>query len=143
MAAKFARLTLKIAIKLHLVAESCTICSSRSRRPVRKLLDTLSYVVLKKKTNSMKQGPSCKAKSHSASQDISRPLRNPKAHYSVHKTRPLVPILSQMYPIHTFPTYFPKIRCNIILQPTHRSSAWYRPFCFRPKLCNHFFLLCN
>jgi len=30
-------------IKLHLVAESCTICSSHSKRPVRKLLDTLSY----------------------------------------------------------------------------------------------------
>jgi len=28
----------------HLVAESCTICSSRSRRPVRKLLDTPSYI---------------------------------------------------------------------------------------------------
>jgi hypothetical protein len=43
MAAKLTRLTHKIAIQLHLVAESCTICSSRSRRPVRKLLDTLSY----------------------------------------------------------------------------------------------------
>jgi hypothetical protein len=32
MAAKFTRLTHKIAIQLHLVAESCTICSSRSRR---------------------------------------------------------------------------------------------------------------
>jgi hypothetical protein len=42
-AAKLIRLTQKIAIRLHLVAESCTICSSRSRRPVRKLLDTLSY----------------------------------------------------------------------------------------------------
>jgi len=30
-------------IQLHLVAESRTICSSRSRRPVRKLLDTPSY----------------------------------------------------------------------------------------------------
>jgi hypothetical protein len=38
------RLTHKIAIQLHLVAESCTIYSSRSsRRPVRKLLDTPSY----------------------------------------------------------------------------------------------------
>jgi hypothetical protein len=37
MVAKLTRLTHKIAIKLHLVAESCTICSSRSRRPVRKL----------------------------------------------------------------------------------------------------------
>jgi hypothetical protein len=38
MAAKLTRLTHKIAIQLHLVAERCTICSSRSRRPVRKLL---------------------------------------------------------------------------------------------------------
>jgi len=30
---------------LQLVAESCTICSSRSGRPVRKLLDTPSYPV--------------------------------------------------------------------------------------------------
>jgi hypothetical protein len=42
MAAKLTRLTNKIAIQLHLVAESCTIFSSRSRQPVRKLLDTLS-----------------------------------------------------------------------------------------------------
>jgi hypothetical protein len=43
MVAKLARLTHKIAIQLHLVAESCTICSSHSRRPVRKLLYTPSY----------------------------------------------------------------------------------------------------
>jgi hypothetical protein len=42
--AKLTRLTHKIGIQLHPVAESCTICSSRSRWPVRKLLDTLSYV---------------------------------------------------------------------------------------------------
>jgi hypothetical protein len=41
MAAKLTRLTHKIAIQLYLVAESCTIRSSRSRRPVRKLLDAL------------------------------------------------------------------------------------------------------
>jgi hypothetical protein len=40
MAAKLTRLTHKVAIQLHLVAESCTICSSRSRRPVQKLLHT-------------------------------------------------------------------------------------------------------
>jgi hypothetical protein len=43
MAAELTRLTHKIAIQMHLVAENCTICSSRSRRPVRKLLDTPSY----------------------------------------------------------------------------------------------------
>jgi hypothetical protein len=44
MAAKLTRLTHKTAIQLHLVAESCTICSSRSRRPVRKLLVTPSCI---------------------------------------------------------------------------------------------------
>jgi hypothetical protein len=44
MAAKLTRRTHKIAIQLHLVADSCTICSSRSRQPVRKLLDTPSYI---------------------------------------------------------------------------------------------------
>jgi hypothetical protein len=44
MAAKLTRLTHNIAIHLYLVAESCTICSSRSRQPVRKLLDTPSCI---------------------------------------------------------------------------------------------------
>jgi hypothetical protein len=42
--AKLTRLTHKIAIQLHLVAEGDIICSSRSMRPVLKLLDTPSYV---------------------------------------------------------------------------------------------------
>jgi len=44
MEAKLTRLTHKIAMKLHLVAESFTICSFRSRRQLRKLLDTPSYM---------------------------------------------------------------------------------------------------
>jgi len=44
MGTKLTRLTHKITIQLHLVAESCNICNSRSRRPVRKLLDTPSYI---------------------------------------------------------------------------------------------------
>jgi len=43
MAAKLTRLTHEIATQVHLVAESCTIYSYRSRRPVPKLLDTPSY----------------------------------------------------------------------------------------------------
>jgi len=39
--AKFTRLIHKVAIQLHLVASSYTICSSCYRHPVRKLLDTL------------------------------------------------------------------------------------------------------
>jgi hypothetical protein len=45
MAAKHTRLAHKITIKLHLMAESYTICSSRSRQPVRKLLVTLSRML--------------------------------------------------------------------------------------------------
>jgi hypothetical protein len=58
MAAKLTMLTHKIAIQLHLVVESCNICSSRCRRPVRILLDTPSCVsnndvpsILETKTN--------------------------------------------------------------------------------------------
>jgi len=46
MAAKLTRLIHKTAIQLHLAAESCTICSSHSTRPVWKLLDTPSYVFM-------------------------------------------------------------------------------------------------
>jgi len=42
MATKRTRLIHKIVIQLQLVAESCTICSSRSRWPVRELMDTPS-----------------------------------------------------------------------------------------------------
>jgi len=45
MATKLPILTHKIAIQLHLVAESSTFCSSRSWRPVRILLVTPSYSV--------------------------------------------------------------------------------------------------
>jgi hypothetical protein len=44
MAAELTRLTHKIAIQLHLMEENCTICSSHSRRPVRKLLDIIVFL---------------------------------------------------------------------------------------------------
>jgi len=43
MASKLTRLTDKIAMQLHSLAESCTIRSSHYRQPIRKLLDTPSY----------------------------------------------------------------------------------------------------
>jgi hypothetical protein len=44
--AKLTRLTHKIAVQLHLVEHSSTICSSHSRQPVQKLQNTPSYTVL-------------------------------------------------------------------------------------------------
>jgi hypothetical protein len=56
MAAKLTTVTHKIAIQLHLVAESCMIYSSRSRRAVRKLLDTASNLILFREFGNKKHG---------------------------------------------------------------------------------------
>jgi len=77
----------------------------------------------------MQESLSWHANSHIGSQEILRLLCTPKIHYRVHKSPPLVPILSQMYLIHNFPPYFPEIFSNIILTPP-RSSEWSRPFWF-------------
>jgi hypothetical protein len=55
-AAKLTRLTYKIAIQLQLVAENCTICSSRSRRPVLKLLDTPRMSVIMQPVTTLMKG---------------------------------------------------------------------------------------
>jgi hypothetical protein len=61
--------------------------------------------------NSMEQSPSQVAKSHSASQEITLLLWNPRVHYHIHNSPPQVAILSQMNQFQTFP----KIHSNIIV----------------------------
>jgi hypothetical protein len=62
-------------------------------------------------------------------------LCNQKSHYRVHNGLPLVPILSQIIPVQTFlPPYFPKIRYNVTLPSTPRSSKWFLPFRFSDKI---------
>jgi hypothetical protein len=62
----------------------------------------------------MGQNSSWEANGHSASQEIQYILRNSQVQYTVHKSLSLIPIVSQMHAVHTFPPYFPKIHSYYI-----------------------------
>jgi len=64
--------------------------------------------------------------SHSASKEDPRLSWEPKVHYRVHSSPPLVPILSQLHRLCALS----KIYTNVILLSIHRPSNWSLPFRF-------------
>jgi hypothetical protein len=72
----------------------------------------------------MAQNPYWEANNHSASQEITRLLWKLKAHYCVHKGPPLVPILSQKNPVHTFQPYFPNIHTTRVSKKMYTHIQW-------------------
>jgi hypothetical protein len=69
----------------------------------------------------MELSPSYEVTNYAATQELPSILRNTNVHNCVHKSPPLVPILSQINPIQTISSYLSKIHFNII----HRPTSWY------------------
>jgi hypothetical protein len=67
----------------------------------------------------MEFSPFREAANCGATQELPSILWNPKVQYRVHKSPLLVPILSQVNPVHTTSFYLSKIDFNI-----HPSMSW-------------------
>jgi hypothetical protein len=76
----------------------------------------------------MEQSPSWEAANCLDTHELPSILRSPKVYYHVHKSLQLVPVLSQINPVHITPSNFSKIYFNIILPPT--STYSYRSLSF-------------
>jgi hypothetical protein len=76
----------------------------------------------------MELSPSWEAANCAAIQELPTILWKPKAHYRVQKSPPLVPVLSQISPIHIIPSYLSKIHFNIVRSPTSWSFQWSLSF---------------
>ena len=60
----------------------------------------------------------------SAGKEIPYILRNPNSYYIIYKGPPFVPVLIQINPVHSLPTYSIKIRSNIIFLSAPGIPQW-------------------
>jgi hypothetical protein len=70
----------------------------------------------------MELGSTWDATSRLDTQEFPKVLWNPKVHYRVHNSQPLVPNLGQIYPVLNTIFYYSKIRFIIIFPATSVSS---------------------
>jgi hypothetical protein len=66
----------------------------------------------------------CEANSCTVTQGFPNILSNLKLHYHLHKSSPLVPILSQIKTVFITPSCLSTIHFNTILAHTSKSSQW-------------------
>ena len=84
----------------------------------------------------MHQNPSWKANRFSASQEILHILWTPKIYYSIDKCPPTVPILCQLYQVHTPTSHFlitshvPNLMSPFLCLYRSKLSVWVRGFTF-------------
>jgi hypothetical protein len=107
----------------------CTNCGRHKENCIIQLKLHVKVTEIEQVTDYIEQRPSWGANSHSASQEISRFLQNPKVHYRLHKSPPMVPILSKMHQLYNFPLCFLKTHTDIF-PSTPTSCEWFLPFRF-------------
>ena len=91
-------------------------------------------------TKSMEQTSSEEHSRFSASQKMPYILWNLKVHYYVYKSSPILLVLRQTNPFHTFPLYFLRIHFNIIITLIPKSTKFFlslrtsnqNPICISP-----------
>jgi hypothetical protein len=72
----------------------------------------------------MELSPSSEAANCAATLKLPSILWNPEVHHRVHMSPPPLPILSQIDPNPTIPSYLSKIHLNIVHPTTSWSSKW-------------------
>jgi hypothetical protein len=88
----------------------------------------------------MELSPSWEAANCAATRELPSILLNPEVYHSVHISPPPVPILNQIDPIPTIPSYLSKIHFKIVHPSTSWSSQWSLSFYNRTNALKFF---CN